>query len=171
MTTVQTLLHFAYGSNMCEGRLCARVPSAHFVTVAGLPEHVLRFHKSSKDGSGKADAHRTGNQRDIVWGVVFTINDNEKPNLDEAEGLGKGYWERPVKVFGANGEVYTACMYYADKNCIEPDLKPYSWYKTFVVEGARRHRLPPDYIAMLENVQAKEDKNKERVKKNLGINC
>src|SRR5690348_15499711 len=50
----ETMLYFAYGSNMCTNRLRAkdRVPSAEFVQTARLAKHIFRFHKrSDKDCS------------------------------------------------------------------------------------------------------------------------
>jgi hypothetical protein len=41
-------------------------------------------------------------------------------------------------------------------------LRPYTWYKRFLVEGATAHGLPPEYIAVLEQVDAAEDSDKER---------
>ena len=35
----------------------------------------------------------------------------------------------------------------------EVGLRPYSWYKRFLVEGARSHGLPADYITMLEALE------------------
>ncbi|WP_227539352.1 MULTISPECIES: gamma-glutamylcyclotransferase family protein [Marinobacter] len=78
---------------MSQRRLQARVPSARFVAVAGLPAHRLRFHKSAGDGSAKCDAEETGNPDDLVIGVVYEIVDAEKPDLDRHEALGFGYDE------------------------------------------------------------------------------
>ena len=50
-----TMLYFAYGSNMLTERLKARVSSATPIGKANLSDHGLRFHKKSKDGSGKCD--------------------------------------------------------------------------------------------------------------------
>jgi gamma-glutamylcyclotransferase len=82
---------FAYGSNMYSRRLMNRVKSAKFVAKGFLKQHKIAFHKISKDGSGKADCYFTGDNKDIIWGVVFEIADNEKPVLDKYEGLGNGY--------------------------------------------------------------------------------
>lgn len=58
--------YFAYGSNMCSGRLSERV-SCTFVAVARLAGHQLRFHKVSKDGSSKCDAfHTAGRGQDNI---------------------------------------------------------------------------------------------------------
>ena len=82
--------YFAYGSNMCTERLRRRVPSAVPLRIAKLLNHSLRFHKRSDDGSGKSDAHFTGEPTDMVWGVIFEIVARQKRNLDQAEGLGYG---------------------------------------------------------------------------------
>lgn len=50
-------------------------------------------------------------------------------------------------------------LYATDKS---PRLKPYSWYLRFVVEGAKQHGLPEEYVATLEAVRAIEDPDKER---------
>ena len=63
-----TFVYFAYGSNMCEGRLKARVPSADLMAVVQLQAHALRWHKRSVDGSAKANALATGRDQDVVWG-------------------------------------------------------------------------------------------------------
>src|SRR6202521_4452027 len=138
------MLCFAYGSNMCTGRLRQRVPSAAPVRVARLLSHSLRFHKrSDKDGSGKADAYFTGEPEDLVWGVVFDIDPAEKPRLDAHEGLGHGYVERLVTVIDLAGGMHPAFTYTAEAGHIDRTLRPYSWYRRFVVEGARQHDLPP----------------------------
>lgn len=92
------MLYFAYGSNMCTGRLRQRVPSADPVRVARLLNHSLRFHKRSRDGSAKADAFFTGEPENVVWGVVFDIDPADKLRLDEHEGLSHGYVERLITV-------------------------------------------------------------------------
>lgn len=43
MPTMQQIKYFAYGSNMCSGRLCARI-SCRFVATARLVGHQLLFH-------------------------------------------------------------------------------------------------------------------------------
>ncbi len=66
MTTIK---YFAYGSNMSSRRLMDRVPSAQFVSIGKLGEHRLRYHKKSKDGSGKCDIEHTENPENSVWNV------------------------------------------------------------------------------------------------------
>jgi gamma-glutamylcyclotransferase len=57
-------------------------------------------------------------------------------------------------------------MYKAAATHICNYLVPYSWYKRFVVEGARHHGVPDDYIALIEAMPDIEDTNRERDARN-----
>ena len=163
------MLYFAYGSNMCTGRLCRRVPSATSVSVARLAGHSLRLHKRSIDKSGKCDAYFTGEPQDIIWGVLYQIDPNEKRNLDRAEGY--GYRETQVTVVDTSGEQWRSIMYVANATHIDAALRPYSWYKRFVVEGARIHMLPADYIEILNRIETTEDQDEQRDAESRSISC
>jgi hypothetical protein len=49
---------------------------------------MLKFHKRSKDGSGKCNAFRTGSQADYVIGVVFEV----MIGLRRTHGTKISYW-------------------------------------------------------------------------------
>jgi hypothetical protein len=166
------MLYFAYGSNMCTGRLQRRVKSATFVRIAKLTRHSFRFHKrSSKDGSAKGDALETGKQSDIVWGVIFAIDEREKPKLDREEGLGFGYGEKTATVIDVGGQEYDVALYIAEQSHIDTSLRPYSWYKRFVVDGARQHSLPQEYVSSLSLMPDVEDPDPERDRQERSIKC
>jgi len=112
------ILYFAYGSNMCTGRLTAknRCPSARPKFIAKLLGHRLYFHKISTDGSAKADAEFTRKNEDIVWGVVFSIDEREEKKLDNAEGVGHGYNKSIVEVVDTEDNVHQAKIYKADED-------------------------------------------------------
>ena len=152
--------YFAYGSNMLTARLRERVPSATAIGIGQLAGHALRWDKRSwGDGSGKCDAEATGRQDDVVWGVLFELDPDDKPALDKAEGLGAGYMEKTVQILTDAGPV-TAVTYYAtDKDA---SLRPYHWYKGLVIAGAREHGLPPSYRSRLELVVTVSDPNPAR---------
>lgn len=152
---------------MSIARLRDRVPSAKKVELVILYEHQLMFHKKSKDGSGKCDAYETGNKADYVIGILFIINPDEKHKLNDCEGLGNGYEEKEVIVRLESGDTHKAFTYYATD--INPDLKPYDWYKEHVVRGAQENNLPPDYIAMIMNVESVPDPEKSRENKEMSI--
>ena len=137
--------YFGYGSNMLTDKLKRkdRCPSAIPIAVARTNKYTLKFHKvSTKDGSGKGDMAFTGSETDELYGVVFSIDESEKSNLDSAEGLGSGYEETKIDVEGITEGPGRVVAYYATN--INEDLKPYHWYKGQTVDGAKEHDLPPD---------------------------
>lgn len=165
------MLYFAYGSNMCAGRLRGRVASAQFSFVAQLPRYILRFHKRHKDGSGKGNAYCTGDTKDSIWGVVFEIRDDERPALDTAEGLGLGYYHATVTVIDPQGKPHEVFAYVAFPDKIDESLRPYGWYKRFVLDGARQYNLPAEYIQTIESTQDMDDPDQEREEQNRRIVC
>ena len=152
--------YFAYGSNMSLLRLRQRVPGAERLGLFILEQHDLRFHKISKDGSGKCDVYPTGNPDDSVFGALFKIDPGEKPFLDEIEGLGVGYEEKLVNVKNDVGDVIEAVTYYATR--IDSSLKPYSWYLNHVIIGAKEINVPGHYLKAIQSVESIEDGDKKR---------
>jgi hypothetical protein len=164
---MKTMLYFSYGSNMSSRRLLERAPSATFLSIATLKEHRLRFHKKSRDGSGKCDAEYTANPDDCVMGVVFMMSASDKKELDRKECLGFGYEEKTVTVMLENGNRIETSTYFA----VETDatLNPWSWYKKHVLRGARENNLPHDYISIIEKIESSPDPDIDRHEQELAI--
>ena len=158
-------IYFAYGSNMFTKRLNAsdRSPEARFICSGHIHGHALKFHKRGADGSGKANAIRTENQDDIVYGALFEIGGANKSQLAKAEGVGKGYQECGVNVILPDKRI-TAISFIADPDAIQDDLKPFDWYLDLVIAGAREHKLPANYIEQLEKVESIKDMDEGRIK-------
>jgi gamma-glutamylcyclotransferase len=153
---------------MSISRLRERVPSAQALGCHALKEHDLRFHKSSKDGSGKCNAFYTGDDGDIVFGALFEICPSEKPVLDRAEGLGYGYEEKSVAVLASDGSSLEAMTYIAIK--INEHLKPYSWYVNHVLVGAVEASLSDDYVQWkISAIESIQDVDKERDAKERAV--
>jgi hypothetical protein len=150
---------FAYGSNMCSGRFRDyKVRPEGRGQPALLLNYRLRFNKpSTNDGSGKANVEpRTGGE---VWGVLYTIPDDDLPNLDRGEG---GYFREKMSVL-LNGVVAPdVWVYVARRPLQDPLLRPYTWYTRFLVEGAIEHDLPAEYIEGLRRIEANQDEDQER---------
>ena len=153
--------YFAYGSNLCSSRLRERTPSASVVAVARLAGYDLRFHKRSTDTSGKCDAYETRKDTDVVWGVVFEIDSQEKPALDRAEALNAGYEERPVDLESDAGSI-SALTYVASPGYVDDGLVPFAWYLRYVVLGAEGHEFSDHYVRRLREVQTRIDPNEDR---------
>ncbi len=160
------LINFAYGSNMLTVRLRGRCPSVMTLGAAKLNGYELRWHKKSKDGSGKCDIVPSASPEAYVFGVLYEIADAEKGALDKAEGLGHGYKEIEIQVL-CDGKQMTAKAYQATE--INHALTPYSWYRALVLAGAKEHHLPDDYIARLAAVSAQVDPDGERHNRNMDL--
>jgi len=106
---------------MLSRRIRERVPSAKAIGVGILRGYELRWHKSGWDDSGKCDVVKAGSLESQVYGVVYEIDAAEKPDLDEAEGLGAGYDEKQVEVQTSTGPV-TVGVYAATNT--DPSLIP-----------------------------------------------
>jgi gamma-glutamylcyclotransferase len=151
------MLYFAYGSNMLRERLLARVPGAKWLGVAHCDGRQLEFHKKSIDGSGKCDIPQTGNNADKVYGVLYDVPRSQKPDLDEAEGLGQGYNDEKIEVQFHDGQTKSAIAYFASPDAKKSGLIPYDWYLCLVLEGAKQNGLPDGYIASIAGVKAIPD--------------
>ena len=161
---MSTFYYFAYGSNMLVSRLKERCPSARGLGVVELKKHELLWHKKSKDGSGKCCySPQIGAS---IFGVLFEISNSEHDKLDKAEGVGHGY-ERTTVTLLHDGTDVVAQTYAA--TATDSLLKPYSWYKDFVIAGAEEHNFPPHYIDLLKQVECIEDPDKSRDQENRSL--
>jgi hypothetical protein len=151
MPVERTFINFAYGSNMSSRRLRALTPSARAIGIGQLPAHRLMWHKAGGDGSAKCDAFETGPSQDAVWGVLYEIDAAQRPRLDAAEGLGRGYEHRTVQVLSAAGTV-AAGAYQATH--IDAALRPFDGYLADVWHGARELGLPARYQREIGAIEA-----------------
>lgn len=167
----KTFKYFAYGSNMSNRRLLDRCSTASFLEIAKIEGYTLSFNKkSSVDKSGKANITQTGKNTDIVWGVLFEIEESQKNDLDTAEGKGKGYDEQTIKVTDSNGQTHDCIAYIAtEAKYLDNSLLPMDWYKEHCLIGAKEHNLPDDYVSIIESQTATTDTDTERAEKERKI--
>lgn len=159
---------FAFGSNMCSGRFRDYGVSPEGAgRSAVLPGHRLLFNKkSAKDDSGKANV--AAHEGSEVWGVLYTISDGDLEKLDKGEG---GYRRERLSLRLMDNTNADAWVYVARKPKNDPALRPYTWYKRFLVEGAREHALPSEYIVNLERIEATQDPNQQRDREKRALAC
>ncbi len=148
--------YFAYGSNLHPVRLTERVASAKLVGSAQVPGYQLKFHKLGQDGSGKCDLFHTGRSTDIVHGAIYTLETGHKNALDEFEGKGMGYIDKPVEILHCD-QVINCFTYLAQEDYIVDSLKPYHWYKQLVIQGAAYLRFPALYLSKIRTTQSQQD--------------
>jgi gamma-glutamylcyclotransferase len=158
--------YFAYGSNMSQQRLLARIPVRRVPGVFRLEQHELRFHKIGKDGSAKCDAYFTDTEI-AVYGVLYEVQPAGKQLLDRIEGLGRGYGEKEVAVYGGGGTAIEAVTYCATH--IDESLLPFTWYKQHVLRGAQEAGLPSPHIDQIAAAPALQDPDRTRAMQELSV--
>ncbi len=146
--------YFAYGSNMHPSRMAERIPAARCRGAACLAGWSVCYHKRGRDGSGKCTVQMTPGR--VVHGVVYELSIVEKRALDAVEGLG---YEEDSAHFDGYGNAY---FYVAARDHMDAGLLPFDWYRDIVVAGARHHRLPADYVAMLAAGDSLPDPDQSR---------
>ena len=135
-------LYFAYGSNMASRRMRERVPGARAAGRARLDGWRLVADKPGRDGSAKANVARTPGA--CVWGVLWELGEDDLAALDRFEA---GYERIAVTVDPGEGAV-PATTYASRRRDAAPGLAPE--YKAWILEGAREHGLPPEWLGALE---------------------
>ncbi|EMI53794.1 gamma-glutamylcyclotransferase family protein [Rhodopirellula sallentina] len=149
----ETFDHFAYGSNMSTSRLRKRCASAVAVGRGFVVGRRLCFHKIGKDGTAKADAFWTGDQRDVLHGVIFRCHVRDRAKLDRCESIGIGYDAAPVEVITTDaGVTHPMFLYEALPSMIGDSLLPAPWYVAHVLQGAEEHALPTAYQTALKQM-------------------
>ena len=143
-------LYFAYGSNLSRRRLAERIGAPEALGAASLDDHRLVFNKPSSDGSGKANL--VPDPGHIAWGVLWRIRAKTWPTLD---GFEPGYTRTPCRVRDASGGRHEAQVYLWSSP--GPKQKPFAGYLAYLVEGAREHGLPADFIRLLAAVPSRPD--------------
>ena len=157
--------YFAYGSNLLARRLRdrSRAPSAVALGMASAHGFVMRFHKIGTDGSGKCTLIPSGNDADVVYGVLYEFADSDLAGLDREEGVHLGgYARRSLRLRLPSGGTTDAMTYIAGDRYLDAACLPFDWYRDLVVAGAREHGLPPAYLRELERTPAVPDPDSAR---------
>jgi hypothetical protein len=99
------------------------------------------------------------------------VNANRREDLDQAEGLGRGYLAESLTIYPSKGETSDTGMscstkdavlkdvlvYVADAGHKDKSMQPYDWYKGYVLTGAQEHKLPADYVSRIASVKSQPD--------------
>jgi gamma-glutamylcyclotransferase (GGCT)/AIG2-like uncharacterized protein YtfP len=137
------LLYFAYGSNLSSARLRARLEDVRPAGPARLGDHRLALNKRGHDGSAKANI--VPHPGETVWGALYELAHGHLDDLDRFEG---GYERATVAVERREGGLVEAVTYRS--TLLVEDWLPFDWYHAHLVEGAREHGLPAEWVARLE---------------------
>jgi hypothetical protein len=152
-----TVWYFAYGSNLAPSTFVARrgiAPlAAHAAWLDGL---ALRFDLPVGPGErGVANLAPEPGAR--TWGVIYCITAEDAARLDRTEGVDRGYYYR-VRVTAHRpvpAEPLAAFTYRSPHGVA--GRKPSARYLGIILEGARHHALPAEWIAYLESLELAVD--------------
>ena len=153
---------------MCSGRLAAYGVTPLRARDALLKRHKLSFRKRSQDRSGKADVVSSMSRDAHVWGVLYDVGAQDLVRLDAGE---QGYQRQRSRILLRNGRRARVWIYVSTRDQRDESLRPYTWYKRFLVEGAKEHQLPKSYIASLEGIIAIQDPDRERDRRKRNLTC
>ncbi len=141
------LLYFAYGSNMCTRYLREYCPAAEPVMPAALANFHIEFRRFSTNLGGGISTIQPA-PGELVHGVLFAIPSAEIEVLDVLENVPDGLYTRDsFLMLDAAGEWRRAELY----RIVTPEgpFAPAEQYIEWMLEGAREHGLPDDYIARI----------------------
>ena len=146
------LLYFAYGSNLSSRYLRDYCPGAQPVMRGLLANFRIEFRRYSTDLEGGISTIMEA-PGELVHGMLFTIPKAEIEALDILENVPEGLYSRDgFMVLAEDGQWQRAELYRVARP--EGPFAPSARYLDFMLEGAREHGLPDDYVAGLESLRA-----------------
>jgi gamma-glutamylcyclotransferase (GGCT)/AIG2-like uncharacterized protein YtfP len=148
------LYYFAYGSNMNWPQMQRRCPTAQFVCVARLVNYEFGITRHSRlRNCGTANVFPAHGEE--VCGIVYDVSAADLVTLDSFED---GYRRElmPVYALGDGAQPLVVLIYVAEIETNVP--RSNAEYKRLILEGARHWNLPASYLALLEAIQAAEDR-------------
>jgi len=145
-------LYFAYGSNMYTKQMKERLSrtSPFEAQVAVLRGYRLVFNKA-RQNAGPA-GNIVYDPSGIVFGVIYTLNQDELKKLDKKEGVHSGQYGRTeISVETVESGKIQVCTTYIAQAITNDNRRPDKDYLDKILNGAREHRLPESYIDYLNS--------------------
>jgi len=149
------VIYFAFGSNMDPQQMSERCPSHEVHGRACLPDFELCFPRRSPKRKC-ATAGFAPAEGEVVWGVLYELDERDTANLHRAEGYVPGraagenrhnLEEIQVRLDGLNGKAIAAFTYVAYPD--ELGAEPSGEYMDHLISGAQHHGLPEAYLVRL----------------------
>ena len=139
-------LVFAYGSNLDERQFTNRCPSAKVIGRARLKDHSIHYSRFSPDRQcGVMDIFPS--KGDTVWGLVYSINNEDLNALDQIEGHPHGYTRVRTSVKMDDDSFKEVWVY--DVPDKRPHIEPNRIYRWHVYRGATRINAPQSYLNLI----------------------
>jgi hypothetical protein len=152
-----TVWYFAYGSNLAPSTFTGRRGIRPLDAQAGwIDDFSLCFDLPVGPGErGVANVSVCAGSR--IWGVAYRITIEDAERLDRTEGVDRGYYRRaPVTVRRIVPAAALDAFTYQSGHGVA-GRKPSARYIGIILEGARHHALPAEWIAYLEALELAVD--------------
>ncbi|HEV7731110.1 MAG TPA: gamma-glutamylcyclotransferase family protein [Candidatus Binatia bacterium] len=151
------LWYFAYGSNLCPSTFVERRKLAPLEAhCARLDGHALRFDLPIGPGE-RAVANLEAVPDVYTWGVVYRITPADADRLDVTEGVHRGYYARAHVTVHRPSAADTVAAYTLISPHRVAGRRPSARYLGIILDGARHHGLPAEWIAYLEALELAVD--------------
>ncbi len=159
----EELWYFGYGSNMNRSVFLERRRMRPLETRTGyLDDHRLCFNLPVGSGErGVANLEPGAGAR--THGVLYRLSAEQADQLDRTEGVPAGVYRR-ISVSVVAGAVRVDAFTYLSPHK-RTGRKPSARYLGLLLEGARQHGLPDDYVLALEGLERAVD---ERIQEGGG---
>jgi cation transport regulator ChaC len=142
--------YFAYASNMAPNVITQLCPRHSYLGVAYLADHRLALtRRSMKTRTGVADIVQAAGE--MVWGVLYRIDDNELTAIDRKEGHDWAY-KRVMLPVRLEGGPERAAVTYTVRSKEPTQVPPSRQYLDLVIAAARERGLPGPYIEQIEAI-------------------
>lgn len=150
---METKLYIAYGSNMDEGQMAFRCPSAKIRGMSEVEGYRLIF-KGSKTGAYATIEKAKGHKVPVV---IWEIEPTDEHNLDRYEGFPTFYYKQWLEI-DLNGERVQGMVYMMDQDR-RIGQPSYDYYKT-LEEAYKRFGFDKTILEKaLENSSVEEDED------------
>lgn len=136
------MFYFAYGSNLNHKEMRKRCPNSKFLKRAYLEGYRFVYDGRSFYRKG-AVANIVPEEKGVVWGGLWEIEDKDLDELDKYEGYPYTYKRKIIKVKDDDNKEYDAWVYYREG---EKEGEPSEEYRDIITKGAKDCNLPEDYI-------------------------
>jgi len=147
-TPVLSLWYFAYGSNMSPAIFLARRAMRPLAAKSARLDGYRLCFDIPIGPSNRGVANVIADAGATVWGIAYRLTPDEFDRLDRTEGVHRGLYARiPVELVTTSGERLSGFTYQSE---LRSDArKPSARYLGLLLDGARHHSLPAEYVALL----------------------
>lgn len=138
--------YFAYGANMDLDTMYKRCPYVKFIEAGELKGYRFIINK-------RGVASIVLDKDSSVFGIIWTITENDEGFLDHYEGVKGGWYFKhtvTVKEITDKTNTYDCLVYIAsDPN----EGKPIEDYFTNIIKWAKNYHFPKEYVGYLESLK------------------